>query len=58
MQGAGLDLGAYEGGLGGARIVASVEGGGTLEPLGVTLYPDLPAPSTRMPRAPTTAATV
>ncbi|HQA38912.1 MAG TPA: choice-of-anchor Q domain-containing protein, partial [Kiritimatiellia bacterium] len=43
VQGAGLDLGAYEGGLGGARIAASVEGGGTLEPLGVTLYPDLPA---------------
>jgi len=43
VQGAGLDLGAYESGIGGARIAASVEGGGTLEPLGVTLYPDLPA---------------
>ena len=43
VQGAGLDLGAYEGGIGGARIAASVDGGGTLEPLGVTLYPDLPA---------------
>jgi len=42
VQGEGLDLGAFEGGLGGTRVFASVEGGGTLEPAGVTLYHDLP----------------
>jgi hypothetical protein len=42
LQGADVDMGAYEGGVGGVRIIASVDGGGSLEPQGTMLYPASP----------------
>jgi hypothetical protein len=42
IQGTGLDMGAYEGGSAGVRVVANVSGGGTITPAGVTYYEDLP----------------
>lgn len=43
LQGANIDRGAYEGGLGGLRVLAQVSGGGAISPAGTFYSADLPA---------------
>ncbi len=45
LQGGNIDRGAYEGGVGGLRVVAGVSGGGSISPSGLHLYA-LPASET------------
>ncbi len=46
LQGANIDRGAYEGGLGGFRVMAQVSGGGALTPAGSFFSSALPAQQT------------
>jgi hypothetical protein len=46
VQGAGIDMGAYEGGVGGVHVRTNVSGGGTITPEGTLFYGTLPVNQT------------